>query len=127
MEILIQGLREDDPMENLKVIGWGNIAQQMQSDLKMNDLIILEGRLRMSIVPREDGTKEKIAELTTSKIHNIQNGLKKKTEPSEANSIPSENNLEKKDNQGNSSNKIDDIKNEWDSSPLVPEIDEIPF
>ena len=67
----------------------------------------------MNSVTRKDGTKEKQPELTASKIHQI--------EPVDAiNSDQKENNesFEKKESTKNSS---------WDSSPLVPEVDEIPF
>ena len=67
----------------------------------------------MNSVTRKDGTKEKQPELTASKIHQI--------EPvAPINSDQKENNgsIDKKEITKNSS---------WDSSPLVPEVDEIPF
>ena len=113
MVVNFKGLRDEDPMRELKVIGWGNIAQSMVEELKKGQNIVLEGRLRINIVTRKDGTKEKQPELTASKIHHItlDSQIKSKTE---------ENNTsyEKKENTQNAS---------WDSSPLVPEVDEIPF
>ena len=71
MTVNFKGLRTEDPVRELKVIGWGNVAQEMTNDLKEGQSIILEGRLRMNSVTRKDGTKEKQPELTASKIHHI--------------------------------------------------------
>ena len=113
MVVNFKGLRSEDPVRDLKVLGWGSIAQQMIDELKEGQNIVLEGRLRMNSVTRKDGTKEKQPELTASKLHHItpfvqNNSAKEETNPSN----------DKKDNPKDSS---------WDSSPLVPEVDEIPF
>ena len=67
----------------------------------------------MNSVTRKDGTKEKQPELTASKIHQISPVDVIKTEQKENNVS-----IDKKEITKNSS---------WDSSPLVPEVDEIPF
>ena len=113
MIVNFKGLRNEDPIRELKVLGWGNIAQEMIDELKEGQNIVLEGRLRMNSVTRKDGTKEKQPELTASKIHHITPVEKIKSENIETN--PSN---DKKEKPQNSS---------WDSSPLVPEVDEIPF
>ena len=69
MMVGIKGLRNDDPVNDLKVLGWGTIAQEMVDQLREGDCVVLEGRLRMNSVTRKDGTKEKQAELTASRIH----------------------------------------------------------
>lgn len=71
MIVSFKGLRSEDPIRELKVLGWGNIAQEMIEGLKKGQNIVLEGRLRMNSVTRKDGTKEKQPELTASKIHHI--------------------------------------------------------
>lgn len=70
-EMLVQfpGLRAEDPMETLKVVGWGNLAQQIQEQFHTGDQVILEGRLGMNTIDRPEGFKEKRAELTISRIH----------------------------------------------------------
>ena len=113
MIVNIKGLRNEDPERELKVLGWGNIAQGMIDELKEGQNIVLEGRLRMNTVTRKDGTKEKQPELTASKIHHI--SPVDEIKPDKKEIIKPNNN---KDNVNNSS---------WDSSPLVPEVDEIPF
>ncbi len=118
MTVNFQGLRNEDPFRELKVTGWGNLAQEMVDQLKNGQNVVLEGRLRMNSVTRKDGTKEKQAELTASRIHHM-------------NQINYDNSIEEKSNSSetkevNSSDKIPD-NSDWNSSPLVPEIDEIPF
>ena len=108
-----QGLRSEDPTRDLKIIGWGNIAQEMVDELKEGQNIIIEGRLKMNSVTRKDGTKEKQAELPASKIHQITPGDFIKSDQKEKNEL-----IDKKEVPKNSN---------WDSSPLVPEVDEIPF
>ena len=60
MEVLFKGLRADDSPGELKVVGWGNMAQELQSRVVAGQKLVLEGRLRMNTVPRQDGTKELI-------------------------------------------------------------------
>ena len=114
MIVNFKGLRSEDPTRDLKIIGWGNIAQEMIDELKEGQNIVIEGRLKMNSVTRKDGTKEKQPELTASKIHKI--------EPVEA--IKSD---QKENNVGSIDKKESPQKSNWDSSPLVPEVDEIPF
>ena len=71
MIVNFKGLRSEDPTRDLKIIGWGNIAQEMVGELKGGQNIVIEGRLKMNSVTRKDGTKEKQPELTASKIHQI--------------------------------------------------------
>ncbi len=132
MEVLFEGLRTDDTPGELKVVGWGNMAQELQSRVKAGQRLILEGRLRMNTIPRADGTKEKRAELTLSKLH------------ASPESSPLGENINH--NSETSGTKVTDayspIKNEfktsknvdqadesisWNSAPLVPDTDDIPF
>ena len=123
MVVEIKGLRGDDPLSELKILGWGTIAQEMVDNLKESQGVVIEGRLRMNNLTRKDGTKEKQAELTASRIHHIT--------PYEDNSsnqdvIPI--NKESKEVINNSNDNSNNVGNEsWNSSPLVPEVDEIPF
>ena len=75
-EMLVQfpALRADDPPATLKVVGWGNLAQEIQQNYHQGDRVILEGRLGMSTVERPEGFKEKRAELTVQRIHGIGTG-----------------------------------------------------
>jgi mannose-1-phosphate guanylyltransferase/phosphomannomutase len=67
----VEGLRDDDPAQQLKVIGWGNLAQEMQERYQSGDRVLLEGRLAMNTVDRPEGFKEKRAEMTAQRVHRL--------------------------------------------------------
>ena len=123
MMVGIKGLRNDDPVNDLKVLGWGTIAQEMVDQLKEGDSVVLEGRLKMNSATRKDGTKEKQAELTASRIHPI---TKREIGSNEINSEPNQTNRkETNENMGHKGTSSENSN--WNSAPLVPEVDEIPF
>ena len=81
-EFVVQfaGLRAEDPPSQLKVIGWGNLAQEIQERYHEGDRILIEGRLGMNTVERPEGFREKKAELTAQRIHSLDsNGLSAST------------------------------------------------
>ena len=116
IEAQFDSLRADDPPGTIKVVGWGKLAEDLKNKVKVNSKIIIEGRLRMNSVPRPDGSKEKQAEFTLSRIH-----------PFSANETisTSSNNESGKMNNYSSSTESEGVK--WDSSPLIPDTDDIPF
>ena len=121
MTVFFKGLRDDDPSRELKVLGWGTIAQEMVEGLREGQNIVVEGRLRMNSVTRKDGTKEKQTELTASRIHNI-------SPAGEITPGKKETNTTNSNNSNSSENKSENTEtSQWDSSPLIPEVDEIPF
>ena len=71
-EMLVQfpGPRPEDPPEHLKVIGWGNLAQEIHDKYHEGDRVIIEGRLGMNTIER-DGIKEKRAEMTAQRISSL--------------------------------------------------------
>lgn len=75
-EMLVEfpGARTEDPPARLKVVGWGNLAQEIQQTYHKGDRVIIEGRLGMNTV-QLDGYKEKRAELTVQKIHPLGEGV----------------------------------------------------
>ena len=123
MVVNFKGLRVDDPLCELKILGWGTIAQEMVDNLEEGQGVVVEGRLRMNNLTRKDGTKEKQAELTASRIHHItlsENNSTKQNDP------PT--NKESKESISDSNVATNALDNEsWNTSPLVPEVDEIPF
>ncbi|KJH70496.1 single-stranded DNA-binding protein [Aliterella atlantica] len=60
--------RTEEPLSRLKVVGWGNLAQEIQKTYHQGDRVIIEGRLSMNTVQLE-GYKEKRAELTVQRIY----------------------------------------------------------
>ena len=117
VEVEFDSLRADDPPYAIKVVGWGKLAEELKNTVQVNSKLVIEGRLRMNTVPRQDGTKEKKAEFTLSRIHPFSS----KTAVS---SIPSQTQSNIKSDSANSINN-EGVK--WDSSPLVPDTDDIPF
>ena len=53
LTVRIDGLRPDDPSGQLKVVGWGSLAQELQNRLQVGQRLVLEGRLRMNSVARQ--------------------------------------------------------------------------
>ena len=117
IEVEFESLRADDPPCALKVVGWGKLAEELQNTVQVNSKLVIEGRLRMNTVPRQDGTKEKRAEFTLSRIHPYSANTAVSPMPSK-----SQSNL-----QNDSSNSLTNEGVKWDSSPLVPDTDDIPF
>jgi single-stranded DNA-binding protein len=72
-EMLVQfrALRSDDPPETLKVVGWGNRAEEIHNEFKLGDRVVLEGRLKMETREMPQGYKEKRAELTVQRVHRL--------------------------------------------------------
>ncbi len=116
IEAQFESLRADDPPSSIKVVGWGKLAEELKSKVQVNSKIIIEGRLRMNSVPRPDGTKEKQAEFTLSRIHPLSSNV--------TNSIPSKNESNQTNNSSIPTEK-EGVK--WNSSPLIPDTDDIPF
>lgn len=71
-EMLVEfpSLRKEDPPSQLKVISFGNLAEEIHGKYHQGDRVILEGRLAMNLVPK-DGYKEKIAELNVQRIYSL--------------------------------------------------------
>jgi len=72
-EMMVQfpGIRDDDRPSVLKVVGWGNLAQEIQDQYRVGDRVIVEGRLGMISFDRPEGFKDKRAELTASRVHKV--------------------------------------------------------
>ena len=69
MGVRFDGLRPEDPPGQIKVVGWGNLAQDLQNRARVGQRLVVEGRLRMNTISRADGVKEKRAELTLARLH----------------------------------------------------------
>ena len=117
LEVEFDSLRADDPPCAIKVVGWGKLAEELQNTVQVNSKLVIEGRLRMNTVPRQDGTKEKRAEFTLSRIHPFSTKTGVLEKPTKTQSNPISDSATPLTNDG--------IK--WDSSPLVPDTDDIPF
>ena len=136
MEVRFDGLRPDDPPGQLKVVGWGNLAQDLQNRVQPGQRLLIEGRLRMNTVPRQDGTKEKRAEFTLSRLHPV--GAAAPAQPQGGGQAPNAGMAP----QGQRQAVPAPVRQtppaaaapapapeaaQWNSAPLVPDTDDIPF
>ena len=117
IEAEFESLRPDSPPSTIKVVGWGKLAEELQNKVQVNSKLVIEGRLRMNSVPRQDGTKEKKAEFTLSRIHPFSTNTKVISNSSTLHAN------QKSDSETSGSNE----SVSWDSSPLIPDTDDIPF
>ena len=69
MNVRLEGLRPEDPAGELKVVGFGSLAQDLQNRVQVGQRLVVEGRLRMNTVARQDGIKENKVEFTLARIH----------------------------------------------------------
>ncbi|MEL6489047.1 MAG: single-stranded DNA-binding protein [Cyanobacteria bacterium J06555_13] len=69
--VKFSGLREGDKAGQIKVVGWGNLAQEIQERYGAGDRVLLEGRLGMNTLERPEGFKEKRAEMTVQRVSPI--------------------------------------------------------
>ncbi len=127
MTVRLDGLRPDDPPGQLKVVGWGNLAQDLQNRVQVGQRLMIEGRLRMNTVTRQDGVKEKRAEFTLSRLHPLGAAAAGAAAPNPA-------------AMGSAAGTAAAVRPApapaavepaWNASPLVPDLpegdDEIPF
>ena len=126
MDVGFDALRPDDPRGQLKVVGWGNLAQDLQNRVQVGQRLVIEGRLRMNTVPRQDGTKEKRAEFTLSRLHAVG------TPASGAQSAPATSKVPPSSQpvtRGAAATQppAAEPAAQWNSAPLVPDADDIPF
>lgn len=71
MVVQFPGLSSKDAPARLKVVGWGSVAQELQDRCRINDEVVLEGRLRISSLLKPDGNREKQTELTVTRVHHL--------------------------------------------------------
>ena len=128
MTVRLDGLRPDDPPGQLKVVGWGNLAQDLQNRVQVGQRLMIEGRLRMNTVTRQDGVKEKRAEFTLSRLHPLGagGGAGAASMPAAPMGAPAP--------AGKAARPApapQAVEPAWNASPLVPDLpegdDEIPF
>ncbi|MCP9887725.1 single-stranded DNA-binding protein [Cyanobium sp. ATX 6A2] len=128
MLVQVEGLRPDDPPGQLKVVGWGNLAQDLQNRVQPGQRLVLEGRLRMSTMTRQDGIKEKRAEFTLARLHPLAPGGSPQPVGASAGapaaSAPAP-------TRATAPRAVEAAAPSWNTAPLVPDLaegdDDIPF
>ncbi|MGQ4648382.1 single-stranded DNA-binding protein [Lyngbya aestuarii] len=71
MLVQFDSLRAEEAPITLKVVGWGNFATEIKENYRTGDQVVIEGSLRMNVIDRSEGFKEKRAELTAYRIHKL--------------------------------------------------------
>ena len=123
MEVGFDALRPDDPRGQLKVVGWGNLAQDLQNRVQVGQRLLIEGRLRMNTVPRQDGTKEKRAEFTLARLHLVSNAAGSTAPAQPSASAPAKRTAA----TTAAPTAAQEPAAQWNTAPLVPDTDDIPF
>ncbi|MDY6783583.1 MAG: single-stranded DNA-binding protein [Cyanobacteriota bacterium] len=66
----------DNPPSSLRVVAWGNLAEDVHQSYFAGDRVVITGRLRMTTVEREEGSgqryKERRAELVASGFEKLE-------------------------------------------------------
>ena len=124
MAVRFDGLRADDPSGQLKVVGWGNLAQELQNRVQTGQRLLIEGRLRMNTMPRGDGMKEKRAEFTLARLHPI-GAESTGASTGGSSSAPAAS----RQPPAAAPTKVakEPEPASWNAAPLVPDTDDIPF
>lgn len=126
MEVGFDALRADDPRGQLKVVGWGNLAQDLQNRVQVGQRLVIEGRLRMNTVPRQDGTKEKRAEFTLARLHAVGEASAAPAPQPQGQSAPTRQ-APPAAASAPAAAPAPEPAAQWNSAPLVPDTDDIPF
>ncbi len=74
MMVEFTGIRPEDN-NLLKVVGWGNVANEINEKYNLDDQVIIEGRLSIKTYDNPEGYKEKKAEMIASRLYRIEGGL----------------------------------------------------
>ena len=139
MSVRFDALRDGDPPSELKVVGWGNLAQELQNRVQVGQRLLIEGRLRMNTVPRGDGMKEKRAEFTLARLHPIgaSTANSSRASSSAASSAPQGSQPSSGSARPERPTPIaapaatpktsEPEPASWNTAPLVPDTDDIPF
>ncbi len=71
MLVEFSGVGPNDPPGTMKAVGFGNLATEIQQNYHEGEQVIIQGRLRMNTIDRQEGFKEKKAELTISHLYKV--------------------------------------------------------
>lgn len=71
MLVEFESTREGEDPGQVKVEGWGNLAEEMSSTYRVGNQIVIQGRLSMNTVEMPEGYKQKVAKLVASRIYTL--------------------------------------------------------
>jgi single-strand DNA-binding protein len=66
--------RPDEPDYQIRVVVFGNLAEESSKSLHHGNAVVVEGRLQAETRTRPDGSKEKVTEVIARRIHALAEG-----------------------------------------------------
>lgn len=69
--VVFPGLKSEDEPQQMTVVGWGNLAQEIQGTYHVGDRVLMEGRLSINTVDRPEGFREKTVEMTVQRMYSL--------------------------------------------------------
>ncbi|WP_218079518.1 single-stranded DNA-binding protein [Anthocerotibacter panamensis] len=66
--------RPEEPDYQVQVVAFGNTAGEVNDQYVQGDQVVVEGRLQMNSITKQDGTREKRAEVIVRRLHPIGKG-----------------------------------------------------
>jgi single-strand DNA-binding protein len=70
MSVQFSALRQGEPDEYVNVVGWRELAEEMQT-YKRGDQVVVEGRLAINKVSLAEGITESRVEITAIRVHRL--------------------------------------------------------
>lgn len=132
--LMVEHQNSQRPEDNytLRVIGWGNLATEINEKYKEGDQVIIEGRLSMTTYDRPEGFKEKRVELVASRLHRFDASIvstsEESTESTSSDKVVSFDDHKSKRQEVETDPYIDHPTTSTPSnSPQEPNLDDIPF
>ena len=125
MILEFDSIGQNESPYNLKAVGWGNLATDINEKYKEGDEVIIEGRLAMNTIDRPEGFKEKKAELIISRIFPINNNGKYSSTTSN-NVVPFDNSPSPSVNTSSETISVSEDNN-ISSTTSPSDLDDIPF
>ena len=123
MMVQFENVSPNSPPSTLKVVSWGNLATEVQTNYNEGDEVILSGRLKMDTIERPEGFKEKKAEFIISSITPLTSSPASDNVVKMDSYKPPSEEEENKDEDS----PVDSGENEVDKSEEGENLDNIPF
>jgi single-strand DNA-binding protein len=131
MLVEFEGISPNDSPNTVKVVGWGNLATEINETYKEGDEVIMEGRLAMNTFDRPEGFKEKRAEFIVSRIFGINSSASFSAQnTSTGNTSANANNVIPFQSNPSVSPKSQGISDDYEENPSPSpdsDLDDIPF
>jgi single-strand DNA-binding protein len=126
-------VKAEERQPQLRVVGMGNLAKEMdENKYAEGTRLIIEGRLSMTTIERQEGYKEKRAELIASRIHAVEGNITSLPTSSKASNASSDRSTKKplaqpKDEDSFDSTEVPAARTTKQPVSTIANEDDIPF